>query len=178
MQLPDFSGSWKLNRDLSDDARRFLAIISENVHLLSDPVTNNGGGSGSPANSATLQGVIQATELPADKSVEECDVCNPKEGSKADTERKSYDEFFSEKERAAFDKLSADNPDLVAMLPPKDGKFIRTNQSKVKPRRKRYKAVKPPGEFHHSHSLKTGGCPVHQTVYKKPDRNTEDGTRV
>jgi len=31
----------------------------KNVHLLSDPMTNNGGGSGSPANSATMQGVVQ-----------------------------------------------------------------------------------------------------------------------
>lgn len=31
----------------------------KNVQLLSDPVTNNGGGSGSPANSATLMGLLQ-----------------------------------------------------------------------------------------------------------------------
>lgn len=31
----------------------------KNVQLLSDPVTNNGGGSGSPANSATMMGVLQ-----------------------------------------------------------------------------------------------------------------------
>lgn len=30
----------------------------KNVHLLSDPVTNNGGGSGSPANAATMMGVL------------------------------------------------------------------------------------------------------------------------
>lgn len=33
-----------------------------NVHLLSDPMTNNGGGSGSPANSATMMGLAQKTE--------------------------------------------------------------------------------------------------------------------
>jgi len=31
----------------------------KNVHLLSDPMTNNGGGSGSPANSATMVGLLQ-----------------------------------------------------------------------------------------------------------------------
>jgi len=32
----------------------------KNVHLLSDLVTNNGGGSGSPANSATMMGLVQS----------------------------------------------------------------------------------------------------------------------
>jgi len=36
----------------------------KNVQLLSDPVTNNGGGSGSPANSATMQGVLQKVVIP------------------------------------------------------------------------------------------------------------------
>jgi hypothetical protein len=150
----------------------------KNVQLLSDPMTNNGGGSGSPANSATMNGLIQATTLPPDMTVEECDVCNPAKGSRADVERKSYDEFFSKEEREAFDKLAAENPELAPMLPPKDGRFIRTNQAQVKPRRKRYKKQKPPGEFHHPHSLKTGGCPIHQVVFKKPDRDTEEGKKV
>jgi len=43
----------------------------KNVHLLSDPMTNNGGGSGSPANSATMVGLLQAAEAknPSNKDV-------------------------------------------------------------------------------------------------------------
>jgi hypothetical protein len=36
-----------------------------NVQLLSDPVTNNGAGSGSPANAATMMGVAQVPAQPA-----------------------------------------------------------------------------------------------------------------
>lgn len=35
----------------------------KNVQLLSDPMTNNGGGSGSPANSATMVGLVQGVEV-------------------------------------------------------------------------------------------------------------------
>jgi hypothetical protein len=47
----------------------------KNVQLLSDMMTNNGGGSGSPANSATMMGEIQAPSVPAPpkKDPKECD---------------------------------------------------------------------------------------------------------
>ncbi len=114
-----------------------VQIEGKSVHLLGDQTLNNCGPSGSPANAATMSGTVQLVSIAEDIPKSECDVCNPKPGSRADTERKSYEDFFSQDERDAFDTLATESPDLVSMLPPKDGQFIRTNQSKVEPRRKR-----------------------------------------
>jgi uncharacterized Zn-binding protein involved in type VI secretion len=154
-----------------------VQIEGKNVQQLGDQMMNNCGPGGSPANAATMMGTVQTVLISEDMPASECDACTPKSGSRADVERKSYEGFFSEDERKAFDQLAAETPDLVPMLPPKDGLFIRTNQSKVESRRKRYKKQKDPGEFHHPNSLKTGGCPVHQRLVPKPDRDTPEGKR-
>jgi uncharacterized Zn-binding protein involved in type VI secretion len=133
-----------------------VKIESKNVQLLGDQMLNNCGPSGSPPNSATMMGAVHAplmvVMLPEDRPQDKCDACSPKPGSRADVERKSYDEFFSADERAAFDALAAEAPDLVAMLPPKSGKYIRVNQELVQRRRKRYKNVKPKNSRRRSHT--------------------------
>ena len=71
-----------------------VKIEGKNVQLLSDPMLNNCGGSGSPPNSATLMGVIQASGLSSTGPVENCPICGEghdglkesggEKGSKAD----------------------------------------------------------------------------------------------
>ncbi len=52
-----------------------VKIEGKNVHLLSDPMLNNCGGSGSPPNAATMLGLIQAGGLGNTGPVEKCPIC-------------------------------------------------------------------------------------------------------
>jgi len=71
-----------------------VKIEGKNVHLLSDPMLNNCGGSGNPPNAATLMGIIQPGGLANTGPVEKCPNCGKghdglqetggEEGSKAD----------------------------------------------------------------------------------------------
>jgi hypothetical protein len=59
------------------------------------------------------------------------------------------------------------------MLPPVDGKYLPTKNSKAtKARRKQWHKKKTKnnieGEYHHQHPIGAGGCPFHQDVVKKP----------
>lgn len=152
----------------------------KNVHLLGDMVTNNGGGSGSPANAATMAGTIQIVSVPARGSPEKCPTCKKSKG-KAKSDGKLYDEFFNQKERDTFDAIAAKHPDLAVMLPPKDGVFSVPSTRDNKKRREKFESNKKKaginGEFHHPHSIKTGGCPIHQELVEKPDQEPEK-TRV
>jgi hypothetical protein len=56
-----------------------VKIEGKNVQLLSDPMLNNCGPSGSPPNSATLVGVLQATGMVYVPAEEKCPICQ-KEG--------------------------------------------------------------------------------------------------
>jgi len=96
----------------------------KNVHLLSDPVTNNGGGSGSPANAATMQGILQlmsAVMFPEEVKDTQCStggphnyVANPAQGKKRmsqkiDEASKSRRKGFQfEAKAAAHNKKSGD----------------------------------------------------------------------
>lgn len=51
-----------------------------NVHQLSDPMTNNGGGSGSPANSATMVGLVQIAQEKINPETECLNCGHPLEG--------------------------------------------------------------------------------------------------
>lgn len=55
-----------------------VKIEGKNVQLLSDPMLNNCAGGGSPPNSATLLGVIQATGMLTVVEAGECPVCGKK----------------------------------------------------------------------------------------------------
>jgi hypothetical protein len=50
-------------------------IEGKNVQLLGDPMLNNCGGSGSPPNAATLQGVIQTTGMVTAVEAAKCAIC-------------------------------------------------------------------------------------------------------
>jgi len=146
-------------------------------------VTNNGGGSGSPANSATMQGTIQMVSIPGKGTPEKCLTCKKSKG-KTKSDGKPYNEFFSDDERAQFDKIASENPDLVAMLPPKDGVFkVRSTRdndkarSLYRTRRKKAGMTGSGDDLHHPHSIKTGGCPIHQKLVQKPNKEP-DKTRV
>jgi hypothetical protein len=57
-----------------------VKIEGKNVQLLSDPMLNNGGPSGSPPNAATMVGLIQATGLAALVGDETCPLCGKAHG--------------------------------------------------------------------------------------------------
>ncbi|HYO68461.1 MAG TPA: PAAR-like domain-containing protein [Archangium sp.] len=151
-------------------------IEGKNVQLLGDQMLNNCGPSGSPANSATMTGLIQVTSIPDVGDPEKCPNCKATTG-KNKSDGKPYDEFFSETERAELDKIGQENPDLVAMLPPKGSWFkIRSEYDTKRARRDQYEKKKKAGmkgEYHHPHPIKVGGCPIHQELVLKPDKEPE-----
>lgn len=57
-----------------------VKIEGKNVQYLGDPMLNNCGGSGSPPNSATLTGVLQAPNLAAVYGDEDCPLCGKAHG--------------------------------------------------------------------------------------------------
>jgi len=57
-----------------------------NVQLLTDMVTNNGGGSGSPANAATMMGAIQASGTVVYVPKGNCPICNEEHGEFKESE--------------------------------------------------------------------------------------------
>ncbi|NTX11907.1 DUF4150 domain-containing protein [Myxococcus sp. CA056] len=151
-------------------------IEGKNVQLLGDQMLNNCGPSGSPANSATMTGLIQMTSIPDVGAPEKCPNCKVSSG-KTKSDAKPYEEFFSADERAELDKISLANPDLVAMLPPKNGRFkVRSERDKRDARdkyEKKKKKAEMKGEYHHPHPIKAGGCPIHQDLVLKPDKEPE-----
>jgi len=152
----------------------------ENVHLLSDQVTNNGAGSGNPANAATMMGLIQITDVPDKTDPEKCPTCKAATGKTKSKDRKSYDEFFSQSERESFAKIATDTPELAPMLPPVGGMFKVLSVRDAAAARARYRAARKKAEMtgngdelHHPHSIKTGGCPIHQKLVEKPSQEPE-----
>lgn len=149
-----------------------VQVEGKNVQLLSDPMLNNCGPGGSPPNSATMTGVMQITSIPGVSDPERCPNCKVSKG-KTKSDGESYNEFFSDTERAQLDAIGAANPDLTAMLPPTDGIFkIRSTRDNKAARAKyeeKKKKVGKKGEHHHPHPLKIGGCPIHQVMEKPSD---------
>lgn len=60
-----------------------VKVEGKNVHLLSDPMLNNCGPSGSPPNAATLLGLVQPPGLVALVGDERCALCHKTHGDKA-----------------------------------------------------------------------------------------------
>jgi hypothetical protein len=112
---------------------------------------------------------------------DKCPTCKKARGEQQTDKTKSYDEFFSYSERAELDQIAADNPDLTAMLPPKNGRFTVLSKRNRDGAYERYEKAKKnkrmKGDYHHPHPLKTGGCPIHQELVKKPDQEP-DKSRV
>jgi hypothetical protein len=110
-----------------------------------------------------------------------CPTCKTARGETNRDETKSYDDFFSESERAELDAIAAANPDLAALLPPRGARYKVVPKPKNDSNRKRFEKAKKAkglkGEYHHPHPIKTGGCPIHQEVLKKPDTEP-DKSRV
>lgn len=63
----------------------------KNVHLLGDPVTNNGAGGGMPANAATMMGVIQMTGLVTAVEEGKCPICEKTHEELKETEETKAD---------------------------------------------------------------------------------------
>lgn len=148
-----------------------VKVEGKNVQLLSDPMLNNCGAGGSPPNSATMAGLIQLTSIPDVGNPDTCPTCKAAQG-KTQSDGESYDEFFSDSDRAQLEQIATDNPDLAAMLPPADGIFKVRSPRDTKAAREKYEKKKKKagmsGEFHHPHPLKVGGCPTHQQLVQKP----------
>jgi hypothetical protein len=88
-----------------------VKIEGKNVQLLSDPMLNNCAGGGSPPNSATLVGVIQATGMVTAVEAGKCPVCG-----------KDHGDFEETKETKADAKgLSSKFHDFVQKRAPEDG---------------------------------------------------------
>ena len=156
-----------------------VKIEGKNVQYLGDQMLNNCGPGGSPANSATMTGEIQSVVIPAPGSTEKCPTCKNARGE-TKSDGKPYDQFFSETERAELDQIAATHPDLAVMLPPKGGVFKVLSKKDCKEARERYRAVRKKAgltgtgdELHHPHSIKTGGCPIHQSLVEKPQTGDE-----
>jgi hypothetical protein len=89
-----------------------------------------------------------------------------------------YNEFFTEEERRRLDEIGQNNPDLVALLPPKDGKYYPTagpeqterlrDQFHTKRARLKKDKVIGGGEIHHPRAIAAGGCPFHQQLLELP----------
>lgn len=155
-----------------------VQIEGKSVHLLSDMMSNNNGPAGSPPNAATMAGLVQTVIPDVKGTPDTCPTCKTAQG-KTKSDAKPYDDFFSDSEKAELDAIAAANPDLTAMLPPKSGRYkVRSKPSNKKARQdyeKAKKAAGMKGEYHHPHPIKTGGCPVHQTLVEKPDTQPEKG---
>ncbi|MCY0994417.1 DUF4150 domain-containing protein [Nannocystis sp. ILAH1] len=68
-----------------------VKIEGKNVQLLSDPMLNNCGPSGTPANAATLLGVIQASGMVTAVEAGPCPICEKSHGELAETEQTKVD---------------------------------------------------------------------------------------
>lgn len=118
----------------------------------------------------------QQNPLAGAKGVPEEDRCPICRSTNKDGE--PYEEFFTPAEQAALDAIGAANPNLIAMLPPKDARFLATKNGPATDSRRdqwhkkktKEKKTNPDaaGEFHHPHPIGAGGCPFHQKVVKKP----------
>ena len=62
-----------------------VKIEGKNVQLLGDPMLNNCGASGSPANAATLMGVIQASGMVTAVETGQCPICEKSHGELKET---------------------------------------------------------------------------------------------
>jgi hypothetical protein len=157
-----------------------VKVEGKSVQFLGDQMLNNCGPGGSPANAATMMGVMQSA-LPeavvGDSTT--CPTCKVASGATKSKDAKPYDKFFSDSEKADLDAIGAANPDLAVMLPPKGAFFTSKSTKAAKAARQRFDAAKKKagmtggGEKHHPHSLKSGGCPIHQTLVEKPPPGPE-----
>lgn len=79
----------------------------KNVQLLGDPMLNNCGGSGSPPNSATLVGVLQAAGLTAVAGDEPCPLCGKQHGIDNKLEEDEDTQGAASELEAAIDRAIA-----------------------------------------------------------------------
>lgn len=68
-----------------------VKIEGKSVHLLGEPMLNNCGPSGSPANSATMLGLIQRSGLVAAVRRRQCPLCHKNHGRLAETKKTKAD---------------------------------------------------------------------------------------
>jgi uncharacterized Zn-binding protein involved in type VI secretion len=85
-----------------------VKIEGKSVHLLGEPMLNNCGPSGSPANSATMLGLIQESGLVAAVRRRQCPLCEKNHGRLAETKQtKANAQTLAEKFKAELDKSRA-----------------------------------------------------------------------
>ena len=98
-----------------------VKIEGKNVQLLSDPMLNNCGGSGSPPNSATVLGVIQMGGLVTAVEEGQCPICDKSHGDLSESDQSKADAgslagaFRGEVEAAAARGAAMDPPVKVSV---------------------------------------------------------------
>jgi len=156
-----------------------VKLEGKNACRLSDKMLMNHG------NTACLGGEIQFPVMRGIPDASRCQICKK---TKDEKETQSYDDYFSDDEKAEFDAIAKEFPDQVNMLPPKGARYRAVvNKTKRDSARQQYKKARrrakelgvdiPHGdEIHHPHPLAHGGCPVHQTMVSKdtPDDHAAD----
>jgi hypothetical protein len=85
-----------------------VQIEGKNVHLLGDPMLNNGGAGGSPPNAATMMGVLQANLLVTVVEDDACPLCQEHHGAFEETSATKADAgVLAEKFRVRVEAASA-----------------------------------------------------------------------
>ncbi|WLQ15986.1 hypothetical protein O5O45_08675 [Hahella aquimaris] len=117
--------------------------------------------------------IVELVNIPNQKGQENCPTCKTSKGITNSSSTQSYDDFFSNQEKAELEQVAKDNPDLKCMFPDADARYKVIGGPANRQARKRYETAKKKaelkGEYHHPMPIKLGGCPIHQKLVKKPD---------
>ncbi|WAS97248.1 DUF4150 domain-containing protein [Nannocystis punicea] len=111
-----------------------VKVEGKNVHLLSDPMLNNCGPSGSPPNAATLLGLVQPTGLVALVGDEQCALCHKSHGDASKLEEtadtKGDASTFQAAARAARAKKKRVPGAMLGVVRCQDGQVYAANSSR------------------------------------------------
>lgn len=145
-----------------------VKLDGKNACRLSDKMMMNHG------NSACLGGEIQFPVMKGVPGKDKCQICKRAQDEDG---TQSYEEYFTDEEKAEFDAIEKDFPEQANMLPPKDARYRTLNKAKRSSSRKQFKNARAKAkasgidihedEVHHPHPLAHGGCPIHQKMIKK-----------
>jgi hypothetical protein len=140
-----------------------VKLDGKNACRLTDKLQMNHG------NTACLAGLVQ---LPVVKGMARPDTCQYCKRTREEEGTESYEEFYTDAERAEFDQIAADYPGSAVILPPAGARYRAvTDSSARQASRKTFKkalaksTIAAPGQgLDHPHPLSHGGCPVHQQL--------------
>ena len=141
-----------------------VKLDGKNACRLTDKLQMNHG------NTACLAGLVQ---LPVVKGMAAPATCQYCKRTREEEGTESYEEFYTDAERADFDAIRADHPGAAAILPPPGARYRAVADASARQAaRKTFKkalakstGVAAPGQsLDHPHPLSHGGCPIHQQL--------------